>query len=191
MNTRITAQDLADLRINDRQPKIIRTYYKPSASPKRRPRDSQRSAVYAWERRVGLVGNSHPKISLEECRALVEKLWVGYMGSSKNMPTVTDGRGRRSACYSPSDNSLRLPVWSRQEGVVAHEVAHAIVDWKIVRAWNQNRKHAAHGPEFVRVFCELAVAFQGWDPKVLLEGLTSGKRNVRISAPCELPWRRS
>jgi hypothetical protein len=156
----------------------------------KRPRDSQRSAVYAWERRVGLVSD-RPKaapLSLDDVRTLAEKLWVGYMGSKKNMPTVKDGRGRRSACYAPSDNSLRFPKWGRQEGVVAHEVAHAIVDWKMGRL--KNRAHAAHGPEFVRVFCELAVAYQGWNPEQLLAEMPLGKRKVRISGVNEVPWRR-
>jgi hypothetical protein len=74
--------------------------------------------------------------------------------------------------------------------MVVHEVAHAAVETLMRRyqplAW--------HGPEFVRVHCEMLVAFLGHDPEHLLRemktGYTDGARIVRIADTDALPWRK-
>ena len=108
------------------------------------------------------------------------------MGGTLHIPTVKDGRGRRSACYMIEDHSVRFPQWSRQPAMVAHEVAHAIIEFRT----RCTQKLSWHGPEFVRVYCELLVAFLGYDPEHLLREMTTGKRKVRIGTTDSLPWRK-
>jgi hypothetical protein len=179
----------------------------------RKPRDSQRQAVYDWEKRAGLWTQRPSQselLSLAECRTLVERVWVGYTGNTKNVPVLKDGRGRRRAAYHWDDNSIRMPKWSRQAGMVVHEVAHAIMSWKAegaARMCIDAEKFASHGPEFVRVLCELHVAFMGADPKALVAAMkpvtvmkydmradkvrTSKTRSVKMAGCMELPWRRN
>lgn len=66
---------------------------------------------------------------------------------------VTDGRGRRKACWCRTDRTIRLPRWSRVPWVVAHELAHAWVDADFER-----HAVASHGPEFVSRFVEVLAA---------------------------------
>lgn len=53
----------------------------------------------------------------------------------------------------------------------------------------ETRKRGSHGPEFVRVFVELLVAFAGYNPAELLSGLSSGTRRVKVAGTMDLPWR--
>lgn len=157
------------------------------------PRDSQRQAVYDWEKRCELwVLKPIEVLTLDAVRELTSRVWTGYTGNTKNVPIVRDGRGRRRACYAWDDNSVRFPKWSRQPCMVLHEVAHAIMCWKVEGPARMNlgkEQYASHGPLFVRIYCELLVAFLGYKPEDLLRELTAGKRNVYISDCNDLPWR--
>lgn len=154
-----------------------------------RPRDSQRQAVYDWEKRVGCWEFSASKPDLlthKEIETLVHKLWTGYTGNI-NVPKVGRSHGRRGrACYKTRSHEVVFPKWARQPGMVAHEVAHAIVAKKSLGC---EVRLAAHGPEFVRVYCELLVSFLGFDPMALKSELTKGKRRVKIARTDALPWR--
>jgi hypothetical protein len=114
-----------------------------------RPRDQQRSRVYAWERAVLGRPADSPSLSLQECQALVDAWGRDF---DLDAIRVTDGRGRRKACWSRTDRTIRLPRWSRVPWVIAHEIAHAWVDAVFERG-----TVAAHGPEFVSRFIEVLV----------------------------------
>ena len=123
-----------------------------------RRRDNQRVALYRWERvvmntpkqRFIYPENTDP-MTLKQCQSLVNKVWKDYFPSKvKDTPIVTDGRGRRKACWAYGKNEIRLPRWARIKWVVLHEVAHAITSedpkmWYV--AW--------HGPEYARLILEL------------------------------------
>jgi hypothetical protein len=106
-------------------------------------RDSQRSAVYAWEK--SLPEWPGEALSLAGCQELVRRVWGDHLHT--DAPLVTDGRGRRRACYAPHNHQIRLPRWSRTSLVVLHEVAHAIL---FVSESPDSRAH--HGPEFARLY---------------------------------------
>lgn len=103
-------------------------------------RDSQRSAVYKWGHTLHRL-YPQPDIGLEGARALVEIVCRDY---GKLAPVVTDGRGRRRACYAPLRCVIKLPRWARNPLTVLHEVAHHIV-----------RDRPAHGPQFATLYAQL------------------------------------
>lgn len=150
-------------------------------------RDSQRSAVYRWEARVWSRQQRGNKLTLDECRALIQKAWDTYVGAHVDPPAVTDGRARRSACASRW--RIAIPRYFRNGPVVLHEAAHAIMHYWEIRT---ETEFAGHGPEFVRLMMELWVHFLGADPDHLYEKLPSprGSRYTPKVAPTyALPWR--
>lgn len=117
-------------------------------------RDSQRSALYAWER--ALPEWPGREMSLAGCQELVRRVWGDHLRS--DAPLVTDGRGRRRACYAPHNHQIRLPRWSRTSMVVLHETAHAILF-----ATDAPDDRAHHGPEFARLYLNLLYHYDGID----------------------------
>ncbi len=113
-------------------------------------RDSQRSAVYAWERR--LPGWPGECLTLGGCQQLLCEVWGEYLSS--DAPLVTDGRGRRSACYAAEPHQVRLPRATRALFVVLHEAAHGILHQAAPEA-------AHHGPEFARLYLNLLHRYAG------------------------------
>lgn len=106
-------------------------------------RDTQRQAVYNWEITVREKwADRNPLLSLDECQALVNKIWHDYWPNS-TPPDVLDGRGRRRGYGSRWE--IKLPRFARHTIYVLHETAHALL-WDI-RPW--------HGKEFARLFLEL------------------------------------
>lgn len=154
-----------------------------------RPRDSQRQAVYEWEKRAKCWEIDAQKItpmSRKEIEKLVHRLWTGYVGDD-NVPKVSRCHGRRGrACYKTLAHEVIFPKWACQPGMLAHEVAHAILYKKAegyIKTHDGLRKIvlAAHGPEFVRVYCELLVSLLGFDPKVLTREMSTGKRRKSLA----------
>ena len=109
-------------------------------------RDQQRQKVYRWEREVwGRDSNLVKKLTLEECQKLVDLAYRRYRPNALQTPWVTDGRGTRRALAYGS-YKISLPLWARTPGVVLHEVSHTLTN---------GDSCAAHGPEFVRLMCDL------------------------------------
>ena len=126
-------------------------------------RDNQRAKVYNFE-------NEHlaseANLTLEDCQLIVDTVCRHY---DVRPVTVTDGRGRRKACYSDLYRQIKLPRWARSEEVVLHECAHMLV------ASRYRRKDVAdHGPEFVGAFVELLV-HHGYDQKRLAAMLNDAR----------------
>jgi hypothetical protein len=140
-------------------------------------RDNQRSAVYAWEDRMfgPPMRNNEPKLSLEECHALMLRAWERYTSNGSRVPTIKDGRGRRRPCYRYDDHSIRLPKHARRPSQVLHETAHAIVRRKL------GETVASHGPEFMRLYMDLLERFAGASPGLMVMHLYQGKRKVRAA----------
>lgn len=116
-------------------------------------RDSQRSKLYAWERKALFPDEKDRRfLSLAECEDLIVRAWRRY-GIAWPPPKVGDGRRRTGACYSRAFHMVKLPRWARFPEVVLHEVAHAIV------GHHARRDISSHGPEFLRVYIELVAIF--------------------------------
>ena len=139
-------------------------------------RDSQRQAVYDWENKILNLANqtNGASMTLEECVALVERVWADYHPNVKP-PIVLDGRGRRRACGGRW--KIKLPRWSRKPIVVLHETAHAL-----------QRQQPWHGPEFARLVLELWVRYAGV-PKAMARslGVNQKPRRVRFMSPGKVP----
>jgi hypothetical protein len=111
-----------------------------------RPRDNQRTAVYRWEQ--ALPGWPGERMDLTGCAILVHQVWQDYVGYSQP-PVVKDGRRRRKA--SGCRYWIKLPVWTRHDMIVLHEIAHALVHFRDPNP----RQQAAHGPVFARLYLDL------------------------------------
>ena len=103
--------------------------------------DSQRSLVYRWENAAADGALNNP-LTLEECRTLATNACYRYRPTEPT-PVITDGRGA-SAARAHGEYKISLPIWARTPAVVLHEVAHLL-----------SPSGEAHGPEFVRMMCDL------------------------------------
>ena len=138
-------------------------------------RDSQRSAIYAWESMICKAWpRCNEKLTLEECVELIRQVWEDYR-PGQTPPIVGDGRGRRRACGNRGQ--IKLPTWARTKIMVLHEVAHSLQQ---TRPW--------HGPEFARLALELwsEYAFLPLAPAKRL-GVHQKPRRVHFAATAACP----
>lgn len=118
----------------------------------RRPRDSQRSAVYRWEKALwATYGLKEDMLSLEECQAMVGEVWGDFVThpNLRCLPPVVNGRGTTWAWGGMWEVSL--PRWARFCAVVVHEVGHGVI---ATRTFGKEQV-APHGPEFASLLVEL------------------------------------
>jgi len=147
----------------------------------RRPRDSQRQAVYRWEQ---VIRDRFPEactpMTLEECRALVNRVWYEYVALGP-APLIKDGRGCK--CAWGSRWFITLPCWARNPIVVLHELAHAILDY-------YSYKDAIHGPVFATFVLDLWATHTDI-PEVVVRrmGETQMPRRVRFAELGTMPRR--
>jgi hypothetical protein len=130
-------------------------------------RDTQRSKVYAWERKYVFPAFEHASLHLEECVDLIGELSKTYR---INSPAVADGRGTRNA-YGSRDR-ISLPRHLRTFPVVLHEFAHAFC--AIFEVCDR------HGPVFVRTYTELLARHAHFKKGYLRDSLRAA--NVKVAA---------
>lgn len=143
--------------------------------------DSQRSALYTWERSLPQYTAAGP-MTLDECKALIAKVWADYRPGSIP-PKVTDGRGTTWA--KGASWRINLPRWARSPLVVLHEVAHGLSmtsdDW--------------HGPVFATLCLELWGKYVPGFDKVAARkaGIAQRPRRVHFAtvAACPRPVSRT
>jgi|GEM_PF-2416170 len=119
---------------------------------RQRPRDSQRSKIYASEK--GLRRGQR-FADMRECQKYVDLVvfspwWQERFGSRARVQ-ARDGRGRRHAGAFDHKRAITLPRWSRSELIILHELAHIATPLQF----------GAHGPEFARNYLELVRSFMG------------------------------
>ncbi len=141
----------------------------------RRPRDSQQSKLYKAERLHSLWSNNSQFDSLGDVQDWVDKIcksrWfvnrfprhslsrkiTMLTGRGANGIKVLDGRGRRRANGS-TRGYIKLPVWTRSELHILHEIAHVVTS----RYTTNNRKLPAfHGRDFCANYLALVRRFLG------------------------------
>ena len=88
-------------------------------------KDSQKSAVYKWESTIENKYSLDRRLSLEECRQIVDQAWPKM--SAERAPIVKDGRRRRTPCYESWSHAIKLPKHSRRSIIVLHELVHALL----------------------------------------------------------------
>jgi hypothetical protein len=128
---------------------------------KLRPRDNQRSRVYAFEGRIQAHEAPLAWETVGEVAAWLKPIWRaerGRYGRAKvPMPDVVPASwGQRSALAMP-DHRLKLPRWARVPAVVLHEAAHRLTP-----------RDEAHGPRFVGVLIGLLCRHAGHDANELM-----------------------
>lgn len=134
----------------------------------RRPRDTQKSRCYAWERAANkeLLGRSlyesEPGFeALEACEAFLNPIWRaerGRVGLAKAPPPTLSRNlwGQRSASAT-GHHELKLPKWARSRWVMLHELAHRLTP-----------ADAGHGGRFVGVLIGLLARHVGLDADRLM-----------------------
>lgn len=134
----------------------------------RRPRDTQRSRLYAAEM---IVRRGQEFTSVAEMQQYVDTVvarrWFRSRWGSRSVE-VRDGRGfRRATCYPRGDSAVvYMPRRSRCQLVLLHEIAHAV----------QPPGTAWHGPEFCRIYLALVRHFMGQAEGTLLLAAYRAKR---------------
>jgi len=125
-------------------------------------RDSQRSRVYAWERRVKDYHRPPTWRTIEEVVAWAEPVWRAERGryghASKALPLFRSASWGQRSAIAHYDHSISLPLWARQGPVVLHEMAHRL----------QLDGHAGHGPRFVGIQIGLLARHLGYDAEELM-----------------------
>ena len=136
-----------------------------------RPRDSQRSKVYAAELESGGAAMQNPPARLKtvyRCQAWVDEItnsrwWQFRSGVAK--VKVFDGRGTTCARGGYFGNhgkkngwGVNLPKWARSEMVILHELAHILTP--VNEPW--------HGRRFCRNYLALVGRWMSRDSAIKL-----------------------
>lgn len=133
------------------------------------PRDSQRQRLYSAEdrlhrnvskaaqrflvkgKKVEGTGNVH----IEACQSYIDHVttaaWFQSRWGRRHLTARHKVYGRATASHY--GNHISLPPWSRNEGVILHEIAHHLV----------SNLYADHGPEFAGVLLTLVRYQMGAD----------------------------
>jgi putative metallohydrolase (TIGR04338 family) len=123
-------------------------------------------------------------MTLKECQAFTNKVlarkYVKDTYGSISSITVLDGRGRRRACatYLYGKRVIKLPLWSRNEYVILHEIAHHLT------------RLDGHKAEFASCLLDLVRHFLGKDSADALQGAYHFKgvkvvgKNGAVKARC-------
>lgn len=128
----------------------------------RRPRDSQRSRVYAWQRTLNGYDCPPEWKTIQEVSAWAEPVWRTERGryglARKEAPEfVAAGWGQRRA-LSYRSHKISLPLWARKRSVVLHEMAHRLAP-----------TGEAHGPRFVAILMGLLARHAGFNLQDMME----------------------
>lgn len=114
-------------------------------------RDSQRQAVYNWERQMERTFKLDQTMPLDHCQDFIRYIWRKYANRYLNVPEAHDGRRRRRACWEvwgPQRAVIKLPRRLRTKWIIIHEIGHGIL---------YGAKVADHGREFAKwvyeVYC--------------------------------------
>ena len=140
-----------------------------------RPRDSQRSKVYAWENEV--LKPQRGELTFDECRELVRRVWAAYRPGERP-PTLADGRGTRHGFGSRQ--RINLPLFTRNRPYVLHKTAHSLLSGTGL-AW--------HGPAWLRLYVELLARLASFQRAALLASARAAGLKVARNVPLQ-PRRR-
>lgn len=155
-------------------------------------RDSQRSKVYAWERRVARlekrsIYQSDPA-SVEAVAQWINPIWIAerarYGRPSQPCPEVRPAKwGQTNALAYVDRQVMALPRWSRNQWVIVHELTHLLLP-----------VGTRHGPRFVGALIGVASRHLDFDPDELLAaaeefGLKVDRRTIGAVPERGIQWR--
>jgi hypothetical protein len=142
-------------------------------------RDNQRHLVYAWEGGAFPIGFNKRFKTFEEVTEFVHLIWESWRPSTQPPEVRNGGRGMIKA--RGWRQWVKFPYWAWQCQVIFHEVAHALNNECQYFGYRKRDKCAAHGPEFVRIYCDLV---EWWTGKNIVSSASAAKVKV---AP-KLSW---
>ena len=106
-------------------------------------RDNQRQRLYDAEADALSVLAQKRWVRVPEMQVYVDSLvatkWFRDRWPWLHKIKVKDGRGRRRACGG--NGSVSMPLWTRREYLLLHEIAHCVTSFGAL-SW--------HGPAFCR-----------------------------------------
>jgi hypothetical protein len=120
-----------------------------------RRRDSFRRRLYAWEYEWLATICGDEVVPLDDCTALVHRVWRDYEAHGRKPPVVRSGRGGTARAESWR---ITLPRITRKRWIVLHEVCHSII---LSSPRPELREAAYHGPEFIRLYVDLLARYRG------------------------------
>jgi hypothetical protein len=85
----------------------------------------QGKLLYCWEVNV-FAERDKQELTLDECRALINNVWVKQLSLTAPPPAVLDGRGSCDARTTAT--AIHLPRWARNKPIVIHELSHSVTD---------------------------------------------------------------
>lgn len=137
-------------------------------------RDSQRSAVYAWERTIEGVRTSGEFLDLEEIDVFISRVWPkerGRYGRPRSKaPAIQRVHWGQTRAISHG-NAVSFPRWARNPWVVLHELAHELLP---------TGEH--HGGRFVGCLIGLACRHMGLDRDYLVRSAEEAGVRVNLIA---------
>lgn len=121
-----------------------------------RVRDSQRSALYQWEREIVKRGTL-PKVARP--KSLIAEVFAAYGLDALTPHVVISHKRTRSSCYQSLYHRITLAAgWGTDLEVVLHEAAHALLQVGYGTFTSGHYRAVpieAHGPEFAALLLEL------------------------------------
>ena len=113
-----------------------------------RPRDSQKSKLYTWEK-LDVFRDEWRKNRVEseqKAEEFVEEICAEF-DFKNSVPSVRHRSGRKKCEYYPRKDEIRIGGWGFSKEILVHETTHAILE-----KLNLNRIVASHGPAFTTLF---------------------------------------
>lgn len=157
----------------------------------RRERDTQKARVYRSDK--ALVAIAKPLPTVRDMQRFVDRIWSqrrvyrwfgpdafrGHWrrklsGRASTAPLVHDGRGRRAA--GGWSRGITMPLWSRNEAIVLHELAHSMC------ARLHGPRVAGHGWQYCSIYLRLVLYGMGREAHDTLKAAFKANR-VRFREP--------
>lgn len=133
--------------------------------------------MYEWEK--AFYPKEEKPLTMDECRALVARVWADYRPESR-LPTVGASHAGGNH-WEPWSRTIALGHWGRQTGVVLHETAHSLLD---STEW--------HGPKFAALLIDLFDRYAGADRVAMRKaGIEQRPRRVHFAKSAEVPQPKS
>ena len=137
-------------------------------------KDSQRSRVYAWERKFYSMKRNKDFTTLTSIQHFLDGV-MDDIGLDAKIDVVSSRKLNSNWAWAHTDKAqIVLPGgWARTMGPALHELSHHVVHLnmekpnKIDLAW--------HGPEFVSVFTALMHTYMGNSLDVMLKHMKKHK----------------
>lgn len=130
-----------------------------------RPRDTQRSRVYAWQRKA-FTTEQHYRTDerfrdIEAAAAYMAPIWRSERGryglAKQPAPKVESSSWGQRSAIAHDDHRITLPLWARNPIVMLHELAHRLTP-----------DDPGHGPRWVGCFIGLLCRHHGQDANELM-----------------------